>query len=140
MTSQQTRSVFSLFPHRSTNEPLSLEAVIAAARKAESWSLQKFGEEIGTQRVGGKPVSPQFLNDVEHDRRMPSEDLLDAMALVLRLDGEELRAVGRMPLGAVQDYLQHFPDQAPAVIRFFVQAQQRGFTDWDHLSTRLEGE
>lgn len=57
MTRQPTRSVLSFFLHRSTNEPLSLGAVIAVARNAASWSLQKLREEIGTQRLG----MPMFL-------------------------------------------------------------------------------
>ena len=138
MTPPREHSVCSLFPSRSRTTPLTLGAVIAAARKAKAWSLIQFGGAIGTQRAGGKPVSPQFLNDVEHDRRMPSEDLLEAMARVLQLDAEEVRAVGRLPFPALQDYLQRFPNQAPAVSRFFQLARKRGFTDWERLTAVLE--
>ena len=58
--------------------------MIATARKAKSWSLQQLGDTLDTLRPGGKPVSAQFINDVEHDRRKPSAALLPAVLSTLR--------------------------------------------------------
>ena len=47
----------------------------------------------------GSPISPQYLNDIERDRRNPpSEYLIGEFAQALRLDAEVLHyAAGQMP-------------------------------------------
>jgi transcriptional regulator with XRE-family HTH domain len=69
--------------------------------------MAKFGELISDRRRGmglsqkelaervkkedGSPISPQYLNDLEHDRRgAPSEYLIDEFARVLGIEKDAL--------------------------------------------------
>lgn len=45
---------------------------ISRARKEKTWSLRELSERI--LREDGTPISVQYLNDIEHDRRSPSSD------------------------------------------------------------------
>ena len=63
-------------------------SVIVAARKTKGFSQKELAERI---RLDGKPISPQYLNDIEHDRRSPSSTQLVAQfAKVLGLDADYL--------------------------------------------------
>ena len=42
------------------------------ARKALGWSQKELAQKI--LRADGESISPQYLNDIEHDRRSPSSD------------------------------------------------------------------
>src|SRR6266404_4479736 len=77
----------------------SLGDLIAAARKRKGWSLRQLGEAVGKLRPDGKPLSPQFLNDIEQGRRMPSEDeMMPLLARALDLDLRLVRAaIGLLP-------------------------------------------
>lgn len=46
--------------------------VISQSRKDKSWSLKDLCARV--LREDGDPISPQYLNDIEHDRRNPSSD------------------------------------------------------------------
>lgn len=46
--------------------------VISIARKDKGWSLKELATRI--LREDGVPISPQYLNDIEHNRRSPSSD------------------------------------------------------------------
>src|SRR4051794_10829823 len=57
---------------------------ISSARKAKGWSLRELADRI--LREDQSPISVQYLNDIEHDRRSPSSDrmvrqLADALGL-----------------------------------------------------------
>ena len=45
---------------------------ISQARKAHEWSQKELARKI--RREDGESISPQYLNDIEHDRRSPSSD------------------------------------------------------------------
>lgn len=45
---------------------------ISDARKGKGWSLKDLASRV--LREDGDPISPQYLNDIEHDRRSPSSD------------------------------------------------------------------
>ena len=45
---------------------------ISRARKALGWSQKELAQKI--LREDGESISPQYLNDIEHDRRSPSSD------------------------------------------------------------------
>lgn len=67
----------------------SLGETIRAARLAR-FKLREFARLL--------EVSPTHLSDVEHDRRVPSEELLTKMAPHLDLDLDQLlAAAGRVP-------------------------------------------
>jgi transcriptional regulator with XRE-family HTH domain len=81
---------------------------ISAARKAKGLSQKELAERI--KREDGEPISPQYLNDIEHDRRSPSsEHLVMQFSKVLGLDAE---------------YLAFLADRWPASLRRAVRSQQ----------------
>lgn len=71
--------------------------IIAEARKALGISQKDLAGKI--LKEDGSPISPQYLNDIEHDRRdPPSEFLIDQFAKHLKLSKEHLiAAAGRWP-------------------------------------------
>jgi transcriptional regulator with XRE-family HTH domain len=52
----------------------SFGSVIASARKEQKLSQKELAERI--LKEDGQPITPQYLNDIEHDRRSPSSDYL----------------------------------------------------------------
>ena len=120
-----------------TKPPLTLGEMIATARKAKPWSLQQLGDAVGTVREGGKAVSPQFINDVEHDRRKPSAELLHAFAKILHLDidvlhcatGEGFPSRQRLSAGAPADGAR---DCSPLSAYQGEEVQRLGETHCDH--------
>jgi len=55
-------------------EEITFGQTIGAARKKKGWSLKELAAKI--TREDGVQISPQYLNDIEHDRRSPSSDHL----------------------------------------------------------------
>lgn len=77
---------------------LSFGKVISDARKELSLSQKELAERIRREE-DGEPISPQYLNDIERDRRTPSSDhLVSQFAKVLKLEADYLHYLnGRMP-------------------------------------------
>lgn len=68
---------------------MSLGRVIAKARKKKGLSQKELASRV--LKEDGEPISPQYLNDIEHDRRSPSGNyLLGQFARVLDLSHEYL--------------------------------------------------
>jgi transcriptional regulator with XRE-family HTH domain len=62
---------------------------IAEARKALGMSQKDLAAKI--TKEDGEPISPQYLNDIEHDRRNPpSEEMIYQFSKVLKLEAEVL--------------------------------------------------
>ena len=62
---------------------------ISQARKAVGWSQKELARKI--LREDEQSISPQYLNDIEHDRRSPSSDrMVQQFADVLRMDADWL--------------------------------------------------
>ena len=58
------------------------------------------GREVvaGVRNSDGKPISIPFLVDLEHDRRKPSDEVLEQLARVLKVDSDMLYFLaGRFP-------------------------------------------
>jgi transcriptional regulator with XRE-family HTH domain len=70
---------------------------ISSARKKQGLSQKQLAESI--EREEGGNISPQYLNDIEHDRRSPSSDhMIQQFVRVLRLDADHLYYLaGRWP-------------------------------------------
>lgn len=70
---------------------------ISKARKAKEWGLKELASKV--QREDGVAISPQYLNDIEHDRRSPSSDhMVQQFADVLGIDRDWLYYLaGRFP-------------------------------------------
>jgi transcriptional regulator with XRE-family HTH domain len=75
----------------------SFGGAIAEARKSKSWSLKDLASRI--LREDEEPISPQYLNDIEHDRRSPSSDrMVQQFADVLSINRDWLYYLaGRFP-------------------------------------------
>ncbi len=87
--------------------------VIADARKALGISQKDFAAQI--LKEDGAAISPQYLNDIEHDRRdPPSEFFIDQFAMHLKLSREHLiAAAGLWPA----DIREKLAGADPAVVK-----------------------
>ena len=55
----------------------------------------------------GKPISISFLVDLEHDRRKPSDEVLEQLAKVLKVDSDMLYFLaGRVPADLTADSIK----------------------------------
>lgn len=62
---------------------------IADARKKANLSLRELADQI--KKEDGSPISPQYLNDLEHDRRnIPADFMLQQFAQILDIPIEIL--------------------------------------------------
>ena len=71
---------------------------ISQARKALGWSQKVLAQKI--LREDGESISPQYLNDIEHDRRSPSSDrMVQQFADVLGMEEDWLYYLaGKFPV------------------------------------------
>ena len=95
---------------------------ISEQRRARGLSQKQLAERI--QREEGGSISPQYLNDIEHNRRSPSSDhMINEFARVLQLSANYLfYLAGRVPAAArhrdatprdVDQWVQAFRRSAP---------------------------
>ncbi|MEO8754638.1 MAG: helix-turn-helix transcriptional regulator [Casimicrobiaceae bacterium] len=69
--------------------------IIGEARKALGHSQKDLAAMV--RKEDGQPISPQYLNDIEHDRRNPpSEFIIQQLAKHLKLRPEPLIAAAGM--------------------------------------------
>ena len=78
---------------------------ISEARKELGWSQKELASKI--RREDELPISPQYLNDIEHDRRSPSSDrMVQQFAEVLEIKADWLYYLaGRFPTWVRQQNL-----------------------------------
>jgi len=71
---------------------------IAKARKAKALSQKDLAGRV-LKEEDGRAISPQYLNDIEHDRRSPTSDhLIRQFAVVLDIDENTLFVLaGKIP-------------------------------------------
>jgi transcriptional regulator with XRE-family HTH domain len=70
-------------------DALSFGGRIAKRRKELGLSLKEVADRV--KKEDATPISPQYLNDIEHDRRQPdSNRLIDQLAAALKLPAEVL--------------------------------------------------
>jgi transcriptional regulator with XRE-family HTH domain len=79
-------------------EPTTFGSYIANARKKIPLSQKQLAERI-LREEDGEPISPQYLNDIERDRRSPTSDhLIQQFAKVLKIDADYLNYLaGKLP-------------------------------------------
>src|ERR1700693_1002054 len=79
------------------DEPQTFARHISEARKKRGLSQKQLAELIAREEGGS--ISPQYLNDIEHDRRSPSSDhMIQEFARVLRVSTDYLYYLaGRVP-------------------------------------------
>ena len=78
---------------------------ITQARKQKEMSQKELAAKI--KREDGERISPQYLNDIEHDRRNPSSDsIVQQFAKVLGLESDYLYYLaGKIPTDIVDKNL-----------------------------------
>lgn len=75
---------------------MSLGSEIAEARKKAGLSQKQLAQS--TLKEDGGPISPQFLNDIERDRRRPGTYILNSLARRLDLEPDRLHFLaGQVP-------------------------------------------
>ena len=79
------------------NEIQTFGKYISEVRKRDGMLQKQLAELI--EREEGGSISPQYLNDIEHDRRSPSSDhMIQQFAQVLKVSANYLYYLaGRMP-------------------------------------------
>jgi transcriptional regulator with XRE-family HTH domain len=79
-------------------DAVSFGQAISKARKAKGLSQKELAAQVRKEEDGG-PISPQYLNDIEHDRRSPSSGhLIRQFSGILNIPEDYLFALaGRLP-------------------------------------------
>lgn len=92
--------------------------LVADARRAIGMSQKELASKL--KKEDGQTISPQYLNDVERDRRNPpSEHLIGQIATILKMDKDVLcLAAGTAPDDWKRFAATH-PEQAEQVFRAF---------------------
>ncbi len=75
------------------NAPATFGKTVSNARKAKEINQKQLAESI--KREDNEPISPQYLNDIEHDRRSPSPEVILQIAKVLELDADYLHYLAK---------------------------------------------
>ena len=93
--------------------------IIADARKALGMSQKELAAR--TCKEGGDSISPQYLNDIEHDRRNPpSEFIIEQLAEHLRLSKDHMiAAAGLWPTDLREKLPQSDPQQVEKAFTAF---------------------
>src|SRR3990172_5232658 len=93
--------------------------IIADARKRANLSQKKLASKI--KKEDGNPISAQYLNDIEHDRRNPpSEFLIAQFAKELKLSKEYLvLAAGAVPEELQKALTSQNPERVDEAFRAF---------------------
>lgn len=74
---------------RRRRDKMTFGQVIASARKKAYLSQKELASKI--KKEDGQPISPQYLNDIEHDKRNPpSPFFIDQLAEALQVAPEYL--------------------------------------------------
>src|SRR2546430_8976299 len=100
---------------------MSFGRIISEARKKSELSQKQLAERI--KKEDGEPISPQYLNDIERDRRNPpSEYLIAQFAKELKFSKTYLvAAAGTLP----EDLKQIVADSDPRDVERAFQAFRR---------------
>ena len=73
--------------------PATFGKTVSDARKAKEINQKQLAELV--KREDGAAISPQYLNDIEHDRRIPSSGVIVQIAEMLRLDANYLHYLAK---------------------------------------------
>jgi len=66
---------------------------ITKARKKKAMTQKQLAD--AARREDGEPISPQYLNDIEHDRRLPSSEVIRGLCEVLGLDADYMHYLAK---------------------------------------------
>jgi transcriptional regulator with XRE-family HTH domain len=92
--------------------------MVAEARRAVGMSQKDLASKV--KKEDGQAISPQYLNDVERDRRNPpNEHLIAQIAVILKVDKDVLcLAAGTIPED-VRNFAATHPEQAQEAFKAF---------------------
>ena len=114
--------------HRSSRPTLG--QLLHLARQRQRRSLRDVAAAV--TKMDGAQISPQYLGDLEKDRRQPTPHVLRELARTLGLTAETL-AAAQGAESVLRLYLQAHHDQEAAVIAFFRLATTVRFQEWERL-------
>lgn len=78
------------------DSPKTLGQVLADARRRLGKSLKEIAQRV--KKEDGKSITPQYLNDIEHNRRTPAPSVLEQLAKIFGFSPEYLYLLaGTMP-------------------------------------------
>jgi transcriptional regulator with XRE-family HTH domain len=120
-------------PHRMPTQTLG--QLLRQARQTQGLSLRQTAVHV--HRRAGQSLSPQYLSNLEQDRRTPSLLILSALAEVLDIPYSLLLAHARKADAIVRQYLQRRPDCEAAIIELFLVAEQYQFAAWERLIRQI---
>ena len=86
----------------------------------------------------GNSITPQYLNDIEFNRRIPSPHVLRELAQELNQDPDMFLMLAGAEAEVMREYLKEHPQQQREIIQLFRTAQKRGFEDWERLRKIVE--
>ena len=93
--------------------------LITVARKRMGLSQKQLASRI--TKDDGEPISPQYLNDIERDRRNPPSPLLiEKFAKELEISEDRLSAAaGTLPLDLQRQVAEAHPDKVVKAFKAF---------------------
>ncbi len=89
-------------------------SIVRERRDQLGLSLRGLAELVRNPLTNGH-IAPQYLQDIERDRRSPSPAILHGIATAIGLDADFLAAAGGQVPYAVSTYLRAHPEEGPAV-------------------------
>jgi transcriptional regulator with XRE-family HTH domain len=95
----------------------SLGDTIKQARDRKGLSLRSLAQYIKSPEGGS--LSPQYLNDIERGRRMPSQAVIEELARVLDLNKDELTLLSGQQLPEVQNHIEANPANVGEIAKAF---------------------
>lgn len=92
--------------------------IIAQARKAKHISQKELATRISKE--DGESISPQFINDIERDRRVPAEFIIGKLSAELNLDKDHLCLLtGVLPKDLAEPIAAAPPETVTNAFRMF---------------------
>jgi len=100
--------------------PSTFGRAISEARRAKGWSQKELATRV--LKEDGQPITPQYLNDIERDRRNPSsEHMVQQFAAVLGQSTDYLSwLVGKLPSSIRRENVR--PEQVESAFQAFRKA------------------
>jgi len=113
---------------RRDKAPETLGDYVREARQRANLRLRELAQELG--------ITPSYLSDIENDRRVPSQDVLEGIARRLHLDLDELLARA----GRLDPDTERYLRRSPAALRLFrrIAEQRLDEADLKELEQRVE--
>jgi len=110
--------------------------IINRERRKRGLSLRRLAERI--KKDDGDSIAPQYLNDIEFNRRVPSPQILRELARELGQEPDLFLMLAGAEAEVMREYLKEHPQQQGEIIQLFRTAQKQGFEDWERLRKIVE--